>query len=495
MRKFSFVFITLIIGIVLGFSGRDLLPVLSHDSQITPPQDKEPLYWVAPMDPNFRRDAPGKSPMGMDLVPVFEKPQSDDATDPPGTVKISPVISNNLGVRTTNVTRTPLETEINTVGYVQFNEHNLVHVHPRVEGWIEQLFIKADGERVTEGEPIYALYSPELVNAQEEFLLAKNSGNARLIQAATGRLAALHISSEFIKALDTTQVVHQTVTFYAPQSGVIYKLNVREGYFVKPGTTLMSIGALEDIWVETEVFERQAHQLKPGQIATMSLEYLPGQTWRGELQYIYPILDAATRTVRVRLRFDNQQGLLKPNMFAHVSIDTTSSEATLVIPREAVIRTGTQDRVVQALGDGTFRSVPVKIGAVSQHNVAILHGLAEHDVVVTSAQFLIDSESSIDADLNRYTLSEAPETIQSAEVEGVINAVDLENRILNISRGAIEKWRRPPATMDFTLGRDVEITDFHPGQVIWFHFQIMEGEFVIHHWQALNSNRQPEAQP
>ena len=363
---------------------------------------KEPLYWVAPMDPNYRRDKPGKSPMGMDLIPVYDEGEKSN-DEGPGTISISPDVINNLGVRTGLVERKPLHSEIVTVGYVKYDEDKLIHIHPRVSGWVEKLHVKAAGDPVIEGEPLYALYSPELVNAQEELVLALNRKNARLIQAAEDRLKALQIPEASIETLKRTLKIQQTVTFYAPQTGVVDNLNIREGFFVKPGTTMLSIGALDQVWVEAEIFERQAALVKSGDSVTMTLDYLPGKTWSGRVDYVYPTLDSKTRTVRLRLRFDNPDLALKPNMFAQVAVHSDSAEQLLVIPREALIRTGNQDRVVLVLGEGSFKSIAVKVGRENQDSIEVLEGLAEGERIVSSAQFLLDSESSKTSDFKRMS--------------------------------------------------------------------------------------------
>lgn len=366
--------------------------------------DATPLYWVAPMDPDYRRDGPGKSPMGMDLVPVY----ADNGLDPddPGMIFISPDVVNNLGVRTAQVERRSMHTRITTVGYVQYDEDQLVHIHPRVEGWIERLYVQAAGDPVEAGEPLYSLYSPQLVNAQEELLLALNRDNERFAQAAEDQLRALQISDAEINDLRNTRQVKQTLTFYAPQSGVVDNLNIREGFFVGPGTTIMSIGSLNDVWVEAEVFERQAALVEAGLPVTMSLDYLPGRLWEGSVDYVYPTLNAQTRTARVRLRFENPDSLLKPNMFAQVTILADAADDVLVIPREAVIRTARQDRVVLAAGDGRFKSVAVSLGRLDDQYAEISHGVEEGERVVVSAQFLLDSESSQTSDFMRMNHDE-----------------------------------------------------------------------------------------
>ncbi|MBN7796475.1 efflux RND transporter periplasmic adaptor subunit [Parahaliea mediterranea] len=386
-------------GALVGALATGLL-LRSGPSQPTAAADSEskPLYWVAPMDPNYRRDGPGKSPMGMDLVPVYAGDASDAGA---GTVAIAPEVVNNLGVRTAAVQRRTWRSEIQTVGYVRYDEDRLVHIHPRVSGWVERLYVKAAGDPVAQGQPLYELYSPELVNAQEELLIAHKRNNSTLIDAATARLRALQMSAEFIEALLRRGRAVQTVTFHAVQGGVVDQLAIREGFYVEPGTTMMSIGQLDEVWVEAEVFERQAAALRAGLPVTMRLDYLPGRTWQGEVDYVYPNLDPELRTVRARLRFANPDGLLRPNMFAQVSIHGEADGEVLVVPREALIRTGRQDRVVLAQGDGRFKSVAVRPGRVGESSVEILEGLAEGDEVVTSAQFLIDSESSKTSDFKR----------------------------------------------------------------------------------------------
>jgi Cu(I)/Ag(I) efflux system membrane fusion protein len=358
-------------------------------------EDEKPLYWVAPMDPDFRRDQPGKSPMGMDLVPVFA---TDNA---PGVVEISPQVENSLGVRTTGVSRGTLSQTIRTVGYVQYDEDSLIHIHPRVEGWIEQLHVTAAGDPVEAGAALYDIYSPELVNAQEEFLSALSRGSDRLQQAAEDRLRALQLSDAFISSLRGDRKVLQTVTFTSPQNGVVDNLDIREGFFVGPETTLMSIGDLQEVWVEAQIFESQASLVRVGQTVLMRLDYLPGREWLGRVDYIYPSLDTDTRTLRVRLRFVNADRALRPNMYAQVEIQLDERAEHIVIPREALIRTGSQNRVVLALGNGRFKSIVVKTGRIFSSRVEILQGLSEGDEIVSSAQFLLDSESSKSSDFMR----------------------------------------------------------------------------------------------
>ena len=445
---------------------------------------KEPLYWVAPMDPNYKRDEPGKSPMGMDLIPVYEQMGGDEEV---GTVTISPDVVNNLGVRTAPVTRGRLDLTISTVGYVQYDEDRLVHIHPRVEGWIEKIHVKAAGDPVIQGEPLYALYSPTLVNAQEELLLALKRNNPTLITAAMERLSALQVPHSEINRLKKSGKVSQTITITAPQSGVLDNLNTREGMFVKPGMEMMAIGQLEHIWVIGEIFERQAASVQVGDAVRMRLDYLPGREWKGNVDYIYPSLNAKTRTAQVRVHFDSSDRFLRPGMFAQMTIVTKPSRETLLIPREALIRTGSQSRVVLAKGEGRFKSIAVKVGRIGEDKVEILSGLKDGERIVTSAQFLIDSESSKTSDFKRMHHGE--DQPSSVWVAATIESVMPNHRMVTVKHEAIDAWEWPEMTMDFqvnpkvnfealTLGTQLhmEITKLDNGQYEMTGTHIMNGE-------------------
>lgn len=482
-------------GIILGIiSTYVLMANTSIKPQKTPQTAaQQPLYWVAPMDANYKRDKPGKSPMGMDLVAVYATPDTAASTAS-GAIRISPEVVNNLGVRTVIAQEKRLDNNINTVGYIRYNADEIVHIHPRVSGWIEKLHVKTLGAKVLKGQPLFDLYSPELVNAQEEYLLAINSHNSRLIQAAENRLTALQIGKPTMASLRKNGKVKQNVTFYAPQNGVLETVNINEGFFVKPELTLMSIADLSSVWVEAEVFARQAAHVEIGAKVTMRLDYLPAKTYHGQVDFIYPILDTQTRTVKVRIRLANQAGHLKPNMFAQVSIASRKQSAKVVIPQDALIRTGTQDRVVLALGEGRFKSVAVTVGRFDSDSVEILTGLAAGERVVSSGQFLLDSESSKSSDFKRFhhehaekttstsnnmAVMHTPTQVSSAQTTGTVNAIMVKEYKINISRAAIEKWQRPPATLDFLIEPTLDISSLTQGDVIAFTFEIRNDDFVM----------------
>ena len=514
MNKSITLVLVLIVGVTLGWYGdawfggthRQSASGASSTSQSS---EKKILYWVAPMDPNYRRDKPGKSPMGMDLIPVYEGGEDAAAGRGGPVVKIAPEVVNNLGVRTDTVSRGSLSRMINTVGYLDYDETLITHIHPRTEGWIEKLLVRAEGDHVKKGELLFELYSPTLVNAQEEFLQALSGGNRRLMAASRERLVALEVPEAQIEKLKKDRKVSQYIKFFANQSGVISALNVREGMYITPMTDVMTIANLDRVWLLAEVFERQADWVRIGQNADATLPSMPGQVLKGKVDYIYPDLDAKTRTLRVRLRFENPDGKLMPKMYAHVTIQSEPVQDVLNIPREALIRDGGEQRVILALGDGRFRARPVVAGIESGDRVEIKSGLAEGDTVVVSAQFLIDSESSLKASLQRMepeqqqdqkTTKEGMqgmESMQSMEKHepmdsmkapdedagkpdagkqvmgaGTVKAVKSAEHKLNISHDPIPALDWPSMTMDFEVKNDVSLQDIHPGDRI--HFGLMK---------------------
>lgn len=487
-------------GLLGSIAGAGAVYYLNTNSGSVEFEEEEPLYWVSPMDPTYRRDGPGTSPMGMELVPVF----AGDELSGPGTVTISPLVENNLGVRTALVEAAPFRSTIRTVGYVQFDEDRLINLHPRVEGWVDELFVKARGEFIEEGEPLYSIYSPTLVNAQEELLLAMERDNGRFVISAEERLLALQVPQSLIDEVKLNQRVFRNVTVYAPQSGLVANLGVREGQFVQPGNQILSIGVLDEVWVIAEVFERQASLVSVGDPVNMTLDYLPGRDWQGVVDFIYPTLDEQTRTVAVRLRFRNPGQELKPNMFAQVTIQhSEDGEQALLIPHSAVIRTGTQDRVVLALGEGRFKSVEVALGRSGDQSIEILSGLQAGDRIVTSAHFLLDSESSITSDFLRMSaegamsieemeaMSGAAEITAAEATEaanrrsdlvwssGVVEHVMGSERMVSITHAPVPEWEWPEMTMSFELAEDIDAAEIETGEEYEFQMNRLTGNRIV----------------
>ncbi len=390
----------IIVIIVLCFALAGILSwMMLSKPKATTSKTKKALYWVAPMNPGYRSDKSGKSPMGMDLVPVY----ADSANLPAGTIKISPTVVNNLGVRTAIVKKQTLSQVINTVGYVQPDENKIHSVNTYADGWVRELLVKAIGDPVKKGQLLLRLYSPEINNAQEEYLLALQYHNKLLINSGKQKLETLGMADKEIQHLTRTRKAENTVGIYAKQNGVVTKLIVREGMHVKPEMPLITIADLSHIWVIVEIYEQQSAWAKVGQKASVTFAYLPGKTYQGVVDYIYPELDPKTHTVRVRLSFLNPGLQLKPDMYGKVKIATGEKPNVLAVPEEAIIKTGEGDRVVMALGKGEFRPQPVKLGMESNDMVEVLSGLKPGDKVVTSSQFLLDSESNLKAGLSRLT--------------------------------------------------------------------------------------------
>lgn len=427
----------------------------------------EPLFYRHPMTPSITSPVPAKDDMGMDYIPVYadDAGSSDDAL-----VSISPAMVNNLGVRTGPVIRGPLAREIETVGYIDFDERLLSHVNLRVEGWIEDLRVRTLGEQVSEGDLLFKIYSPELEAAQREYLQSA-SGSATLRAAGAERLRALGLNDAQIERLTKTRQVAPLVPIYAEQNGIVAELNAREGMFVTPGTTVMTLAGLDSVWVLVDIFQQQADWIEVGQMAEVRLPHKPNRVWTGDVEFIYPQLDPETRTLKARLRFPNPEEVLRPNMYAEVTVHADPRKRALSVPSEAVIRTGDGARVLLAHGEGRFDPVPVATGIESGDRTEILEGLALGDQVVVSAQFLLDSEASLQASLRRMTEpAEAVEASSSDVVwaEGVVNSVATDPPTLNLSHKPIPELDWPAMTMDFAVADDIDLTAVAPGQSLRF---------------------------
>ncbi len=473
--------LTLLVGLAGGILASHYLPLgefLGAPTVEVKTAEKEILYWVAPMDPSYHSDKPGKSPMGMDLVPVYAEVTTDSDA-----IHIKSAVEQSLGVRTSKAERRALFRKVEATGYVGFDETRVSQVNLRTEGWIEHLSIKNVGEHVNKGQLLFEVYSPQVVNAQKEYVQAKRRNDARLLAASEEKLLSLGVVSADIAALAKTSKVTNTVRVLATQDGTVTKLNVREGMYVKPATEVMSLADLSSVWLQTGVFESQADWVIQEQFAEARLNYMPGEIFSGRVDYVYPVLDAKTRTLQVRLRFDNPGERLKPNMYARVTIYGKSHPGALSIPREALIRGQEVDRVVIALGDGSYTVHEVMSGIESGDWVEIIAGLEVGDEVVTSAQFLIDSEASLAGSIRRLdtkgmtNMDEKPPVVFG---NGIVKAVDLEARHIRVSHGPIEALGWASMTMDFDVLPNTDLEDIDIGQSI--HFSLSQsdvGDYVI----------------
>ena len=351
-------------------------------------EDREVLYWQAPMNPSEIYDEPGKSSMGMDLVPVY----ADGASSSEGMISINPVVVQNMNVRTAKVQQKDLSTVVRAVGKVDYDEQKLFTVSPKISGWVEQLYVDYTGKMVHRGQPLFSIYSPELVTTQREYLLALKtqkkvasssfetirSGGSSLLDATRQRLEYWDIPDSEIKQLEQSGEVKKAITLKSPASGIVLHKNAIEGEYIKASTPAYKIADLSTIWVQTSVYDYEVPWIEEGQPAQMELSYQPGKTYEGIVAYVYPTLDQKTRTVQVRLEFSNPNLELKPGMFANVRIQTRPKKNVTVIPNEAIIRTGERNIVFVAKGDGAFEPREVTLGMEGgerNNEIEILEGV------------------------------------------------------------------------------------------------------------------------
>lgn len=442
-----------IVGIVLGW-------YLGHPL----PYQKKPLYWVDTMEPTIHYPAPGKSRMGMELVPVYPEENQDGNQS---SVRISPTVINNLGVRTARVSRGTLAKRIETVGYVEPNENKISHIHTYADGWVKKLVVKTVGEPVKSDQVVMQLYSPMLVTAQEEYLIALGSHNQSLIDASYKRLQAFHIPEKQIQQLKITKKSSQLIDIYPHQDGVVTELNIREGMRVTPDTEMMSIVDLSSIWMIAQVFEEQANWIKVGDFAEARLSAFPDKIWKGTVEYIYPQVDPTTRTLKVRFRFNNPDGILKPNMYADISLLLEPKANVLSIPLEALIQSSQGNHVIVKLNDGQFQARAVKTGIESGNQVEIISGLKMGESVVTSGQFLIDSETNLKAGFDRIegdSVNNQPTSTHTNALitgKGIIKNIDLKNDSITLQHEAIAALNWPEMTMNFSVNKNVDLNKFN----------------------------------
>jgi membrane fusion protein, copper/silver efflux system len=364
---------------------------------------RKPQYWYDPMHASEHFDKPGKSPfMDMQLVPKYADPGPTDvggtspaADAPPGRIAVDSRVVENLGVRLAKVEQGSFARVVDTVGLVGVDEHRIEAIQVRAPGWVERLDVRAVGDAVRRGQLLAGVYSPDLLATQQELMIARNSQDPTLIEAARQRLALFGLSGAQIARIEKSDQVERRVEYYAPFDGYVMDLGVRQGDAVQPGTTLFKLADLTSVWITAEVPETQAAWLKPGDLAEIEVPARPGERFAGQIDYLYPELTQATRTLKVRVVVKNPSKHLQPGMFAAAHFHGAAQQQVLTVPSEAVIRTGTRSVIIVA-EDGThFRPVLVRVGAEQGGRSEILEGLNPGQSVVASGQFLIDSEANL----------------------------------------------------------------------------------------------------
>lgn len=375
--------------------GMDLVLI---EPAVATEQERQPLYYRNPMNPAITSPVPRKDEMGMDYVPVYEETGRQDD----GAIQLSAAMVNNLGVRTAEARVGEVDPVVQTVGKLAYDERGRVEVRVRAEGYVERLSVRAEGERVRRGQPLFAVFSPKLAAAQREYLNALGLGEATLVSAAEGRLRALGLPPTTIARLREGGQVEERVAYHAPQDGVVTMLGIREGALAEPGMSAMTIAPIDRLWVVAEVPESAAAAVQAGAAARVSVAALPGQSFEARVLEVLPEMNESTRTLQVRLGLDNAGLRLAAGMLADVTIEGAGARSALLIPLEALIRTGRAERVIVALGEGRFAARDVHAGAESGDSVEILHGLEAGERVVVSGQFMLDSESQVRSSLRRY---------------------------------------------------------------------------------------------
>src|SRR5213594_3989660 len=353
-------------------------------------------------------DMPGMQGKSMKDMPMKEGDMKSMPTSPPGTIVIPAVTRQLIGVRTAPVSYAPLEQEVRAVGTVEYDERKLTKVNLRVSGWIEQVFVNAIGQSVRAGQPLLTLYSPDLLATQDEYLLAVKAqaqleGSpvaearqqaAALVSSARERLRLWNLTDEQIAVIERRGKAERVLAVYAPSSGIVLKRQALPGNYVEPGTTLYEFADLSTVWINGDIYESEVPSVKLNQPAKVTFEAYPSETFPGKVTYIYPYLNEATRTVRVRMEFPNPHLKLKPGMYGNVVLGVDAGRR-LVVPKEAVLDSGLRQLVFLDLGQGVYQPYPVKLGRRSQEYVEVLEGIKEGDRVVTSANFMLDAESKL----------------------------------------------------------------------------------------------------
>lgn len=436
----------------------------------TPAPERKVLYWYDPMTPGQRFDKPGKSPfMDMDLVPRYADETQDD-----GGVTISARQQQNLGVKTAPAARRQLDRQLSAFGTVATDERGIETLSARANGLIEKLYVKAPQQFVKRGEVLALLWMPQWSAAQQEYLAIRQWGDSALIAAARERLQLQFMPEEIVKAVERSGKPQTRIQVRAPADGYVNKLDVREGAQVNAAQSLFELATLDPVWILVDYPENQASLLAHGSKVNATSASWPGRTFHGSVNELLPNLETSTRTLKARITLDNPEHLLKPGMYLNVALaQQTAAPPALAVPEEALITTGSRSRVLLADGNGHFTPVDVTTGQSQNGWVEILSGLQEGQEVVTSGQFLIDSEASLKSALPQMADSAPAQqaSVASYSAQGVIDAVSSDS--ITLSHGPVPALNWGPMTMDF-LATPAQLNGLTPGQRVSITFTLPE---------------------
>jgi Cu(I)/Ag(I) efflux system membrane fusion protein/cobalt-zinc-cadmium efflux system membrane fusion protein len=417
-------------------------------------------YWVAPMDPTYISDRPGKSPMGMDLVPVYEDEEPGETTA--GGVSISPIVVQNMGVRIEPARRQTVFRHVRSIGQVEVGEDQISVVNLRFSGWVEQIYVDKTGDPVEKGQPLIEIYSPDLVATQEEFLLAlrrQGPGN-ELARSARRKFRLWDIASSDVESIAKARKVRRTLPVRSPRKGFVLHKNVVEGARVAAGQDLYRIGNLSRIWVKAEIYEFDAPWVEAGQPAQMELSHQQGKVFEGRVAYVYPTLNEVSRTLTVRLEFENPGIQLKPGMFATVYIQYRRVDDVLAVSTEAILDSGKRKIVFVEVSEGRFEPREVVTGLTGDHHMTeIVSGIDEGDQIVVSGQFLLDSESQLQEGIRKMLARRSG----GAESAAASEPQTLYSCPMHPEAVSDEPGRCPEC------GMDLEEREATPGELARFH--------------------------
>lgn len=426
------------------------------------------LYWYDPMAPGTRFDKPGKSPfMDMDLVPRYA---DEGAGEEAGGVQISARQQQNLGVRTADVARRTLAQKLSAFGTVAIDERSVETVPALASGLIEKLYVNASQQFVKKNEALAELWIPQWAAAQQEYLAVRQLGDSGLTAAARGRLQLQFMPDAIIRSVERSGKPQTRITVRAPHDGYVSKLDVRTGAQVTATQPLFELASLDPVWIVIDYPQSQASLLRVGSQVTATTSSWPGTTFQGTVSELLPDLEATTRTLKARVVLNNPQHQLKPGMYLNVELaEAQQGREVLTIPEEALIATGTSNRVLIADGEGHFRPVEVTAGLTQDGLVEVTSGLEEGQKVVTSGQFLIDSEASLRSALPQ--MAGQNEEIQSYSAQGIIKAVSDE--AVTIAHQPVPALKWPAMIMDFAITPQLR-EQVRPGESVMFHFVLTD---------------------
>jgi RND family efflux transporter MFP subunit len=494
---FIFIAVALTVG---GFAGGYQFAQQKSDGATalaTPPAEKgkrpKLLYYRNPMGLPDTSPTPKKDPMGMDYIPVYE----GEDTDGDSGLKISAEKIQKMGVKAEAARMQVLDKTVRASGRVEIDESRTYTVTAKFEGFIERLHVNTTGQPVGRGQPLFEVYSPELVSAQREYAIAAQGvgklneagGEAQaamkqLADSSLQRLKNWDISEEQIKALSKSGVARRTLSFRSPVAGIVTEKKAVQGMRFMPGEALFQIADISAVWVQADVFEQDIGAVSADQKARVKINAYPGEIFEGRIAYVYPTLKAETRTVPVRIELANPKGRLKPSMFAEVEIPVAGAAPVVTVPNSAVIDSGNKQVVIVQLGEGRFEPRPVRLGQRGADFVQVLEGVREGEMVVTAANFLIDAESNLKAALGGMQKAEASPAAKPAAVGhkavGILNAIDTASGSVTISHEPVASLKWPAMKMDFVLANPSLVSGIKPGAAIEFEFvERQAGEWVV----------------